>query len=308
MQSLWMLCAAFAFALMTTCVKLASDYYSTAEIVFARGIIGAILILGTMYFQGGGTLKTPFPKQHIMRGIVGASSQWMWLFSYTLLPVAMATTINSMSSIWVVVILFAIAWYKHQKKFEWGLAGAIVLSFIGVALLLRPSVDDSQFTGTMIGLISSVTTALVFMQIRKLGQLGEPEYRIVFYFSVTCILLGLGGCIYLGILPFTHNLTLYPLLLVLGMGVSSTVGQMAMTRAYRLGNPLIVSNLQYSSIIFTCILGILIWQDTLDWIGWASICLILASGLGSTYYEHRANRAAVALRDQQAKAIATSPG
>jgi drug/metabolite transporter (DMT)-like permease len=308
MQSLWMLCAAFAFALMTACVKLASDYYSTAEIVLARGIIGALIILITMRLQGGCTLKTPFPKQHVMRGIVGVTSQWLWFYSYTLLPVAMATTINSTSSIWIVVILFAIAWHRREKEFEWGLAGAIVLSFVGVALLLRPSVDDTQFLGTIIGLISSFTTALVFMQVRKLGQMGEPEYRIVFYFSIVCTLMGLGGCIYLGVIPFLHNLDPYALLLILGMGVTSTIGQMAMTRAYRLGNPLIVSNLQYSGIIFTSILGILIWQDTLDWIGWASIGLILTSGLASTFYNHRANRALQARRDEEAKAVAASAG
>jgi drug/metabolite transporter (DMT)-like permease len=302
MQSLWMLCATFAFALMTTCVKLASDYYSTAEIVFARGILGAAIILVTMRLQGGTTLRTNYPKQHLVRGIVGVTSQWLWFYSYTLLPVAMATTINNTSSIWIVVILFAIAWHRREKEFEWGLAGAIFLSFIGVALLLRPSVDDSQYLGTIIGLISSFTTALVFMQVRKLGQMGEPEYRIVFYFSVVCALMGIGGCLYLGILPFIHNLDTYGLLLVLGMGVSSTIGQMAMTRAYRLGNPLIVSNLQYTGIIFTSILGILIWQDTLDWIGWASIVLILVSGLAATFYNHRTVRAQQKLREQQASA------
>jgi drug/metabolite transporter (DMT)-like permease len=291
MQSLWMLCAAFAFALMTASVKLASDFFTTAEIVFARGVLGALFILGVMALQGGCSLKTAYPKQHLLRGIVGATSQWLWLFSYTLLPVAMATTINSTSSIWIIVIMFGIALYKREKQFQWGLAGAIMLSFVGVALLLRPSVDDTQFTGSMIGLISSFTTALVFMQIRHLGQLGEPEYRIVFYFSITCIVLGLLGCWYLGIIPFSTHLETYPLLLILGMGVTSTVGQLAMTRAYRYGNALIVANLQYSSIIFTSILGIVIWQDQLDWLGWASILLILTSGLGATFYNHRANRA-----------------
>lgn len=308
MQSLWMLCAAFAFALMTACVKLASDYYSTAEIVLARGILGAIIILVAMRMQGGTTLRTPFPKQHVLRGLVGVTSQWLWFYSYTLLPVAMATTINSTSSIWIVVILFAIAWHRREKSFEWGLAGAIVLSFIGVALLLRPSVDDSQFLGTIIGLISSFTTALVFMQVRKLGQMGEPEYRIVFYFSIGCILMGLVGCLYLGVFPLLHNPDPYALLLILGMGITSTVGQMSMTRAFRLGNPLIVSNLQYSGIIFTSILGIIIWQDKLDWIGWVSIGLILTSGLASTFYNHRTNRALQARRDEEAPSVAASSG
>ena len=43
MQSLWMLFASFMFAIMGVCVKLASDMYSTSEIVMYRGIILSLI-------------------------------------------------------------------------------------------------------------------------------------------------------------------------------------------------------------------------------------------------------------------------
>lgn len=290
MQSLWMLLAAFAFAIMGTCVKLASEFYSTAEIVFARGLFSTIVIYIMMRMQGG-TLTTAYPKQHIFRGFIGVLSQWLWFYSFTMLPIAMSTTLNYTSSIWIAAILFGITWLKDKKPFEWGLAGTIILSFCGVALLLRPSVDPTQLIGGTIALSSSFITAMVFLQVRKLGLMGEPEYRVVFYFSVMCTLAGLAGCLYLGIIPFAHNLDLHGLLLILCLGAAATVGQMTMTRAYRLGNPLVVSNLQYSGIVFTSILGIVIWNDSIDWFGWTGITIIIASGMISTIYSQRAAKA-----------------
>jgi S-adenosylmethionine uptake transporter len=66
---------------------------------------------------------------------------------------------------------------------------------------------------------------------------------------------------------------------------------MAMTRAYRLGNPLVTANLQYTGIVFSSIWGILLWSDALDWTGWMGIAVILASGSAATFYNVRSRSA-----------------
>jgi len=76
------------------------------------------------------------------------------------------------------------------------------------------------------------------------------------------------------------------------IGVSATLAQMAMTRAYRLGNTLVTANLQYTGIVFASLWGILIWNDAPGWIGWTGIAIILLSGMISTFYNHRSQQAA----------------
>ena len=44
MQALWMVLAAFLFASMGVCVKIASQWFSAAELVFYRGLIGMGLL------------------------------------------------------------------------------------------------------------------------------------------------------------------------------------------------------------------------------------------------------------------------
>ena len=291
MQSLWMLVASFMFSIMGVCVKLASEQYSIPEIVASRGLIGMLFIV-IMIRINGGTLKTPLPRQHIWRGIIGVCSIWLWFYSFSLLPIATATTLNYTSSIWLAMMLFIGAWWRGGKRFEWQLAATIVLSLIGVALLLRPSIDTNQTLGGIIALISGLISALAYLQVRHLGKLGEPDYRVVFYFSVTCAIAGLlGGCLfYGGTMPLWHVHSAKGAALLVTLSLSSTVAQIALTRAYRLGNALLTANLQYAGIIFSSIWGIIIWHDQLGWLGWLGIAVIIIGGLLATFYNQQQAR------------------
>lgn len=299
MQSLWMLFASFVFALMGVCVKLASDLYSTSEIVMYRGAIGVVVMFTLIALQGD-SLKTALPWQHFWRGVIGVSALWMWFFSFGKLPLATATTLNYMAPIWIAAILFTVGWWRGWSRFEWRFASAIALSFIGVTLLLRPSIHAEQWLGSFFALASGIVSAFAYLQVRRLGQLGEPENRVVFYFSLTGMVAGLLGSLLTDALGGDNAVTWHAhtgtgIALLLGIGVTATIAQVAMTRAYRYGKVLITANLQYTGIVFSSILGILIWDDKLDWLGWLGIAMILISGIASTFYNARNVKAANAV-------------
>ncbi len=296
MQSLWMLFASFMFSIMGVCVKMASSMYSTAEIVMYRGIVG-VLFMAMLVRLHGGTLKTPFPWHHLWRGIVGVTALSLWFYSLGELPLATGMTLNYMAPIWIAAILFSIGWWRRKNRFEWGLSTAIVLSFVGVTMLLRPAFHADQWFAGLVGLASGVLSALAYLQVRKLGQMGEPEYRVVFYFSLTGMVTGLLGTLagWTGGPPaHWHGHDGKGIVLLLSIGVTATTAQMAMTRAYRLGKTLVTANLQYTGIVFASIWGILIWGDLLGWSGWLGILIILGSGLAATYYNTRKSPAAPA--------------
>lgn len=279
-----MLFASFMFSIMGLCVKMASSLYSTSEIVMYRGTIGVLFMFALIRLQGG-SLRTSLPWHHVWRGVVGVIALWLWFYSIGKLPLATGMTLNYMSPIWIAAILFAAGWWRGQNRFEWGMAAAIAFSFIGVTLLLRPSFHAEQWFAGLVGLMSGMLSALAYLQVRKLGQMGEPEYRVVFYFSLTGMLAGLFGTLAGPVGWHAHNLK--GLLLLLSIGVTATVAQIAMTRAYRLGKTLVTANLQYTGIVFSSVWGILIWSDQLNWIGWIGIAVILASGIAATYYNTR---------------------
>lgn len=308
MHSLWMLFASFVFALMGVCVKLASDLYSTSEIVMYRGAIGVVVMFALLRVRGG-TLKTSLPWHHFWRGIIGVTALWLWFFSFSKLPLATAMTLNYMAPIWIAAILFTVGWWRGLNRFEWSFAAAIGLSFIGVILLLRPSINAEQWLGGIFALISGIVSAFAYLQVRHLGQLGEPDYRVVFYFSLTGMIAGSFGSFFTHAINNDSVVTWHAhsgtgIALLLGIGITATVAQIAMTRAYRLGNVLITANLQYTGIVFSSILGIAIWGDKLAWSGWLGMAMILVSGIAATFYNaHNAKPANAAAKNPETDPI-----
>ncbi|MFZ6718583.1 DMT family transporter [Undibacterium sp. Ji49W] len=299
MQSLWMLVASFLFSIMGVCVKLASVDYSTSEIVAYRGAIGMLMIAMLVRWQGG-TLRTRMPYHHIGRGLIGVIALWLWFYAISKLPLAMAVTLNYMSPIWIAAMLLGAAWWRKQPGLTWQPVGAILMGFVGVVLLLRPSIHADQVIGGIIALVSGMLAAWAYMQVRQMGLMGEPEYRVVFYFSMTCAVAGLAGTVFsksIGAMNSNaqnivwHHLDTRGVLLLLAIGLTAAMAQMAMTRAYRLGNTLVTANLQYVGIVFSSLWDVLIWEESLAWLSWVGIAVILCSGLIATFYNAKTNTA-----------------
>ena len=67
--------------------------------------------------------------------------------------------------------------------------------------------------------------------------------------------------------------------LLLGLGVSATIAQLALTKAYRVGNTLKNAGLSYLTILFSSILGLIVFSETLDDLSLVGILLIIISGI-----------------------------
>ena len=80
MQALWMVLAAFMFASMGVCVKLASVYFNPAELVCYRGFIG-MAILALLARSQGITLATRRQKAGVWWGSRRCTSSWTTTYS-----------------------------------------------------------------------------------------------------------------------------------------------------------------------------------------------------------------------------------
>ena len=85
MQALWMVLAAFLFASMGVCVKLASAYFNAAELVFYRGLISMAVLWALARRQGVG-LATHYPGMHAWRSLIGVTSLGCWFYVLGQLP------------------------------------------------------------------------------------------------------------------------------------------------------------------------------------------------------------------------------
>ena len=186
---LLMVAATFLFATMSVCVKLASALYTTGEIVLYRGLVG-VLMIALLARRQGLSLRTTVPGMHAWRSIVGVSALSLWFWSIGQLPLATAITLNYMSSVWMALFLIGGAVVAGAQRVDPRLVMSVLVGFGGVALVLQPTLDKDQLWPGVVGLGSGMLAALAYLQVTTLGRVGEPELRVVFYFSIGSALAG----------------------------------------------------------------------------------------------------------------------
>ncbi|WP_277596009.1 DMT family transporter [Roseateles puraquae] len=274
-----MILATFLFATMGVCVKLASEFYAASEIVMYRGLVGSVM-MALLSHRAGISLKTRLPGMHLWRSISGVTSLCLWFYAIGKLPLATAMTLNYMSSVWMALFLLGGAVLMGAKKLDWRLMAAVLLGFVGVALILRPTLDQQQLWHGLAGLLSGMIAAMAYLQVTALGRVGEPELRVVFYFSV-------GGCVAGAVITGItegglHGHTLWGACLLLAVGILATTAQVCLTRAYGTGKPLVNACLQYLGIVFSFGYGMLLFKDPLTWQATVGMLLIIGAGVGAT--------------------------
>ena len=320
MQAVWMVLSAFVFSTMAVCVKFASAHFNNAELVFYRGVIGIVFMWWFARMRGT-SLKTQVLPMHIWRSVVGVAALSTWFYAIAHLPLATAMTLNYMSSVWIAAFLVggSLMFAKAGgKQFSAGrategklapsggstsgeaesvgasipaqgpLVAAILASFAGVVMLLRPTIDQNQAFAGLVGLLSGLGAAFAYMQVMVLARMGEPEARTVFYFAVGTAIAGALGMVILGTSAWhwQHALWLLPI------GLLASLGQLCMTKAYSMstnhGGTLMVANLQYSGIIFSALYGLVLFGDLIPLLGWAGMGLIVVSAIAATILRARA--------------------
>ena len=282
--ALWMLLASFFFASMGVCVKLASSHFNAFELVFYRGEVSALLMVWLMRARGI-PLATPVAAAQAWRSLVGVISLAAWFYAIGHLPLATAMTLNYMSSIWVGAFIIGGGLLLGRAVSGQGaLIAAVLASFVGVVMILRPTLEQNQLFAGVVGLFSGLLAALAYLQVTTLGRLGEPAERTVYYFALACALGGALGMAVGGVSSWDWGAAAW----LLPIGVLATGGQWCMTRAYSDGATLVVANLQYSGIVFGALYSLLLFGDQIPWTGWLGMLIITASGIMATVLRARA--------------------
>lgn len=265
-----MLVAALGFAIMGALVKTGAQKFSTAELVFYRSLFGLISIWLFIAAQKL-PLKTPYIGKHMSRSLVGFASLVLFFYAIAHLPLATAITLNYTSPLFLAAFMPFLLHEKPRKI----LLLALIIGFIGVSLLLKPTLDHENWFAGLLGLMSGVGAGLAYVHVKQLGQVNEPDWRTVFYFTLVSTL---GAGLWMLFDSF-HSVEWQDLPTLCGLGLSATLAQLALTRAYRTGNTLVVASLAYVTILLASLFGVLWWHEHLDMQAWLAIGLIILSGI-----------------------------
>ena len=221
---------------------------------------------------------------HFWRGVAGVVSLSMWFYAIGNLPLATAMTLNYMSSVWMALFLLGGAIALGTSRVDGRLLATVLVGFAGVAMILRPTIADQQLWHGLVGLLSGVIAATAYLQVAALGRAGEPEYRIVFWFSMGGVAAGLLTSVFTGGL---HPHSWRGAGLLLAVGVLASSAQLMITRAYATGRPLVNASLQYLGIAWSFAYGVLLFGDHVTALAIGGMMLIAAAGLSATLLRNR---------------------
>jgi len=278
MGSAWMLLAGACFALMGVFVKLGVTWFSSHEMVFYRSLVGLFLMLGGISLhqglRGGLQVFGVHTGLQIRRGLVGFLALATFFYALARLPLAMAMTLNYTSPLFLALLM---PWQLGERPRRAHYA-AVAAGFIGVLMLLRPwQTPAADLVAGLVGLFSGVMAAFAYIHVRKLGRLHEPEWRTVFWFALVC---GVGAALLTSVDGGWHGVrNLDQLGLILALGVFATLGQLAMTRAYRTGQTVVVASFAYSTVVYASILDVLVFNVEMPIIAWVGICITVLAGV-----------------------------
>jgi len=271
-----------ALATMSALIKLASQRgIHLLEIMFWRQAITIPIALSWVMATGGiGMLATKRPGTHLIRGLYGTIGMVLNFGAVILLPLAEATTMSFTAPIWA-VILSTLLLKEKVGIWRWS---AVALGFVGVLVIAQPGGGHIPLFGALVGIGGAFMVALISIQIADLNRTDQP-LTIVFYFALFSAPL---TAIALPFVATTHDW--HGWLLLLGIGLAGSAGQLLLTAALRFGKVASVIVMDYSALFWATLYGSLLFGVLPPASTWLGVPLIVAAGLVIAWREHRLTR------------------
>ena len=265
--------ASATFAIIGALVKAVSVNLSSETVVFFRNVLTLIFLLPILLRPHNRTsFRTSCFRFHILRSLAGLGAMYCFFFILARLPLAEAVLLNFTSPVFIPLIAYF--WLKEPVPAQ--VRAAILIGFIGVALILKPGSELFKPIA-FVGIISAIFVATAMVTIRRMSP-QEPPQRIVFYFTLIATLISAVPLLWAFQLP--RGQTLGMLVLI---GLFAVAGQFMLTKGYSLAPSARVGPFTYGSVVFSTVIGWIVWDEALDLLTGMGACLICLAGILATF-------------------------
>ena len=260
--------SAFGFAMMSAFVKLSGDLPSMQK-AFFRNIVSFIIALGMiLYHKESFFGRRENQKLLLMRSTLGTLGVILNFYAIDHLILSDANMLNKLSPFFV--ILFCAIFLKEKLQLKH--IAIIAVGFLGSLLIIKPAfnVDVIPYIA---GLLSAIFAGSAYTCVRAIGN-REKHYTIVFYFSFFSVVV---------IFPFMiasyAPMTLLQFTYLILAGIFATIGQFGVTLAYKYAPAKEISIFDYSNIIFSAIISMIMFNQLPDILSVLGYVVIFSASL-----------------------------
>ncbi|MBN2897670.1 MAG: DMT family transporter [Clostridia bacterium] len=271
------------FALMATTVKFAEGY-SLAEKVFFRNFIGLLVMTYSIYQQ-----KISFKPNNLklltLRSLLGLSGVYLYFITLGHLDLSLAVTLNKTSPFFVMI--FAVI-FLNEKLTRYKLVSLIV-AIGGVIIIMRPSAAFDPVYG-IVALCAAVVAGGAYTVVRMLKDYDHPLV-VIFYFCLYSVLITGPIALKSGM----HITSFKDIGILTLIGLFAVIAQTLMTFAYRYAPASELAIYSYMNIVFSFIIGVVLFHESLAIINAVGVMLIILAGyinyLGQMKNLHKISKA-----------------
>lgn len=272
--ALHMTVAMMFFAAMGALVKRAAVELPNEMVVFFRSAIGLLVLLPWLVHRGGmAVIRTHRLTAHVLRSLAGLGSMYCFFYALAHMPLAEAVLLNYTSPLFIPFV----AWIWLDEAVSHRLFAAIMLGFVGVALILKPGMGLFA-PAALVGLAAGVLAAVAMTGVRNLIR-SEPASRIVFYFTLVSTLVSAVPLWWAWKTPQMHLW-----LTLIGVGVCASTAQLFMTRAYAYAPAAQTGPFSYAVVIFAALFGWMFWSEVPDVLSIVGAVIICVAGVLTIRY------------------------
>lgn len=261
--ALFAIAAAVAFSMTGVCVKIVSAHVPNEVVVFLRSAVSLITLLPWVLRKGISILHTRRLGGHLWRASFGVCAMYAFFYGIAHLHLAVAMLLTYSTPLFIPFI----AWFWIKEKPAAIVVPATLVGLVGIGFIVKPGSGDLDPVATLVGISSGIFAACAMVSIRRISDT-EPTPRIVFYFALLATLISALPLFWAWQTPSPLNVVL-----LVGAGVSATVGQLCLTQAYVCAPASRIGPFTYLAVIFSALLAWLIWGESLD--RWSMLGIVL---------------------------------
>ena len=271
----WMLAAVACFSLMDAGMKQLSSSYATLQVTFLRGAASLPFVLVWVLATAGPRSLIPVRwGLHLLRGLLGMTMIGCFVFALRSLPLSTAYTIYFVAPLLIAALSVPLLGETVGPR-RWV---AIGIGLVGVLVVLRPGVDGFISVPGLMVLLAATAYAVAAITVSMLTRTDTPQSMVVWFLALLALGAGLLA------IPDWQPLQWGHAGLIAGMGLAGAAGQVALTRAFQLGEASLIAPLEYTGRVWVVGWDVLFWGVLPDGYTWLGGAIIVASGL---YLLHR---------------------
>ncbi len=264
-----MLIAVAAFAGMDASLKLLSAHYPPLQVGALRGFASLPFVLAWALATGGwASLKPVRIGLHLLRGVLGIAMMVGFVYGIARLPLSTAYAITFIAPL--LVTLLAVPFLgEHVGPRR---LAAVAAGLVGVMVILRPGGGVLSAAGlAVVG--AAVCYAVGAITVRMLTRTDSTQAMVVWML----FLLGAGAGLLA--LPGWVPMRASDLGIVALVGGFGALAQVLLTEAFRLGQASRIAPLEYTALLWSLGIDLVLWGVLPDAMSWLGAAIIVGSGL-----------------------------